>query len=209
MGKYLDKIIKKVRISKKLFIFLIALVFVGIASGAIFSSILNESDKALVSEYLNNFMTDISNNKIVTNTSFLNTSIFTSGFALLIWLFGVSVIGIIFILPFIFIKSFILGFTIGCIITNFKVKGILISFIYIIPHQIINILIYILISSYAIIVSMKLIKSLKSKKVFDFKKIMNRYTFILVFSEIVLFMSSLYETYALPYVIKLAIKLIK
>lgn len=209
MKKQLDKLIKKVKINKRLFVFLIALVIVGVASGAIFASILSESDKVLVSKYLNNFIDDLRNSKFVNNTSLFNISIFSSGFAFLIWLFGISVIGIVFILPFIFIKSFILGFTIGCIVINFKLKGILISFIYIIPHQIINILIYILVSSYAIIVSMKLIKSLKNKKVFDFKKIMNKYTFILFFSEIVLFASALYETYALPHVIKLAVKLIK
>ena len=208
MKKHLDKLKKQVRINKNLFVFLSVLVIVGITSGAIFSSLLSSSDKALVKDYLNNFIKEI-NEGTLKNVSLTDTILLTSGFTFLIWIFGISVIGIVFIIPFLFIKSFILGFTIGSIIINLKFKRMIISLIYIVPHQIINILIYILVSSYAIIVSYKLIKSFKDRKVFDFKKIMNRYTFILIFSEIALIISGLYETYIAPYIIKYALKIIK
>jgi len=209
MKKRLDKLKKNIKINKNLFVFLAVLVIIAVTSGAIFSSILSQSDKALVKEYMNDFLKELETGNITNSSSLINTLTFTSGFTFLIWIFGISIIGIILIIPFLFLKSFILGFTIGSIITNFKFKGIILSFIYIMPHHIINILIYILISSYGIIVSYKLMNSFKNKKVFDFKKIMNKYTYILIFSEILLIISGIYETYAVPYIIKFVLKIIK
>lgn len=209
MKKYLDKLKKKIKVNSNLFVFLAVLTIVGVASGAIFSSLLSQSDKALVTTYMNDFFKKLETGDVANSSSLINTLTFTSGFTLLIWIFGISIIGIVLIIPFLFFKSFILGFTIGSIITNFKLKGIILSFIYIMPHHIINILIYILISSYGITVSYKLMSSFKNKKVFDFKKIMNKYTFILLFSETLLIISGIYETYAVPHIIKFALKIIK
>jgi hypothetical protein len=89
------------------------LILIGISSGAIFSSVLSDTDKSMVSSYLNNFFSGVENNSFITGSSFLNTLIFSVGFGLLIWLFGLSVIGVLFILPFLFIKSFVLGFSLG------------------------------------------------------------------------------------------------
>lgn len=209
MKKYIKNLSSNIKVNKNLFVFLIVLVFVGVMSGAILSSILNKNDSKLVSDYLNNFLTSVNNNKIDYSSSFVNTSVFSLGTSLLIWIFGVSIIGTLLILPIIFIKSFILGFSIGSIIINFKFKGVFLSLIYIIPHNVINILIYILVSGYAIILSFKLLNSMKNKKVFDFKKIMNRYTYVLVFSLIILFLTSLYEVFILPKLICFVSNLIK
>lgn len=209
MRKYMDKLKKKIYVNKNLFVFLLVLVLVGVGAGAIFSLILNENDKELVTEYLNNFMTNVSNNKLEFSTSFFNTIIFTLGFTLFIWIFGISIIGIVLILPFLFIKSFVLGFSIGSIMLNFKLKGVLISLIYIVPHHVINILIYILVSAYAIMISYRIFNSMKNKKNFDFKLFMNKYTFILLFSLLILFLTSLYEVFVLPKLISLIFNLIK
>ena len=209
MKKYLDKLKKKIYFNKNLFIFLLTLVLIGVASGAIFSLLLKDSDKKLVSDYLNEFMLNISNSKMQYKTYFFNNMIFTLGFSLIIWIFGISIIGIILILPFLFIKSFTLGFSIGSILANFKLKGIIISLIYIVPHHVINILIYILISAYAIMISYRMFQSMKDKKIFDFKIIMNKYTFILVFSLVMLFITCLYESFILPEILKLVANLLK
>lgn len=207
MKKYLDKLKRNIKINKTLFVFLTVLVIVGLASGALFASILSETDKKIVSDYLNNFIINIKNNNVSQNL--IDTLTCNLGISIIIWIVGISIIGIILIIPLIYIKSFILGFTIAEIIINFKINGILLSLTYIIPNQIINILVYIIISSYSIMISYKMIKSMKNKNNFNFKNIMNRYTYILIFSLIILFITSLYEVYVLPNILKLAIKFIK
>lgn len=209
MKKYIDKLKNKIKINKNLFVFLLVLVIVGLAAGAVFSSILSSNDKNMVGEYLNNFFINVKNNQLNYNVSLINTLFFNLGFSLIIWLLGISVIGFIFILVFLFIKAFMLGFSIGSIILNFRFKGVLLALGYIIPHQVINILIYILISSYALIVSYRLISSFKGKKTFDFKSIMNQYFYILTFSLIILLFTSLYEVYIVPKIMKLFVILIK
>ena len=209
MKKYMDKLKRRIYFNKNLFLFLIVLVLVGVGAGALFSLILSDGDKKLVTDYLNDFITNISKSNFNFNVSFFNTVIFTLGFALIIWLFGISIIGILFVLPFLFIKSFVLGFSIGSILINFKFKGILLSLAYVVPHHVVNIMVYILISAYSIMISYRLFNKKKKKKNFDFKLFMNKYLFILLFSLSILFISSLYEVFVLPNIMHFIVNLIK
>ena len=209
MKKYMDKLKRRIYFNKNLFLFLIVLVLVGVGAGALFSLILSDGDKKLVTDYLNDFITNISKSNFNFNVSFFNTVIFTLGFALIIWLFGISIIGILFVLPFLFIKSFVLGFSIGSILIKFKFKGILLSLAYVVPHHVVNIMVYILISAYSIMISYRLFNSMREKKNFDFKLFMNKYLFILLFSLSILFISSLYEVFVLPNIMHFIVNLIK
>lgn len=208
MKKYMDKLKSNIRINKNLFVFLVVIIAVGVASGSVFVTVLNDSDKIMVSDYLNNFLNNLNSNNLNYNGTLINTLIFTLGLAILIWLLGISVIGFILILLFLFIKAFALGFSIGSIIINFNFKGILIALAYVIPHHIINLMIYLLISSYALVLSYRLISSFTKKKNFDFKGVFNRYLFILGFSLIILLFSALYEVYLAPSLINMIVNIL-
>ena len=208
MKKYMDKLRSNIRINKNLFVFLVVIIAVGVASGSIFVTVLNDSDKTMVSDYLNNFFNNLNSNNLNYSGTLINTLIFTLGLAILIWILGISIIGFILILLFLFIKAFVLGFSIGSIIINFNFKGILIALAYIVPHHIINLMIYLLISSYALVLSYRLISSFTKKKNFDFKGIFNRYLFILGFSLIILLFSALYEVYLAPSLINMIVNIL-
>ena len=208
MKKYMDKLKSNIRINKNLFVFLVVIIAVGIAAGSIFVTVLNNEDKVMVSDYLNNFLNNLNSNNLNYSGTLVNALIFTLGGALLIWLLGISVIGFILILLFLFIKAFALGFSIGSIIINFNFKGILIALAYIVPHHIINMMIFLLISSYALILSYRLINSFTKKKSFEFKGIFNKYLFVLGFSLIILLISVLYEVYGAPKLINLIVSLL-
>lgn len=208
MKKYMDKLRSNIRINKNLFVFLVVIVAVGVASGSIFVTVLNDSDKIMVSDYLNNFLNNLNSNNLNYNGTLINTLIFTLGLAILIWILGISVIGFALILLFLFIKAFSLGFSVASIIINFNFKGILIALAYVVPHHIINLMIYLLISSYALVLSYRLISSFTKKKNFDFKGIFNRYLFIIVFSLIVLVFSVLYEVYLAPSLINMIVNIL-
>ena len=208
MKKYMDKLKSNIRINKNLFVFLVVIIAVGVAAGSIFVTLLNDSDKVMVSDYLNNFLNNLSTNNLNYSGTLINTIIFTLGATLLIWLLGISVIGFILILLFLFIKAFSLGFSIGSIIINFNFKGILLAGAYIVPHHIINMMIYLLISSYALVLSYRLINSFTKKQSFEFKSVFNRYLFILGFSVVVLLISVLYEVYGAPKLINLIVSIL-
>ena len=208
MKKYMDKLKSNIRINKNLFVFLVVIIAVGIAAGSVFVTVLNNEDKVMVSDYLNNFLNNLNSNNLNYSGTLVNTLIFTLGGAFLIWLLGISVIGFILILLFLFIKAFALGFSIGSIIINFNFKGILIALAYIVPHHIINMMIFLLISSYALILSYRLINSFTKKKSFEFKGIFNKYLFVLGFSLIILLISVLYEVYGAPKLINFIVSLL-
>ena len=209
MKKNMDKLMKKLHFNKSLFVFLFVLVMIGLFSGALFSVVLSDTDKKMVSDYLNNFLVGLSNDDLNISNSFFNTSIFTLGFVLLIWIFGISIVGVLLVLPFLFFKSFILGFSIGSIFINYKFKGIVLALIYVVPHHVINLFIYIIICAYSIMISYRMIICMKNKKSFDFKKYIGKYSFILFFSLAVLVLTTIYEVFLLPYVLKFVFNLIK
>lgn len=208
MKKYMDKLKSNIRINKNLFVFLLVIIAVGIAAGSIFVTVLNNEDKVMVSDYLNNFLNNLNSNNLNYSGTLINTLIFTLGAALLIWLLGISIIGFLLILIFLFIKAFSIGFSIGSIIINFNFKGIIIAIAYIVPHHIINLMIYLLISSYALVLSYRLINSFTKKQAFEFKSVFNRYLFILLFSLIILLLSVLYEVYGAPKLINLIVSIL-
>ncbi len=209
MKKYMDKLKRNIHINKNLFVFLLVIVIVGIVSGSLFSAIISTDDKQLVSDYLNSFFNNAEGDKLNYDTSIINTLILTIGFALVMWILGISIIGFFIVIFMLFMKAFILGFSVSSIIMSFKLKGILLAIGYAFPHHIINILVFILLTAYALIVSFKLIKSITSKKPLDFKTIFNRYITVLVVSIIVLALTSLYEVYMVPKVVGFLTGIIK
>lgn len=203
MKKYMDKLKRNIHINKNLFVFLLVIVIVGIVSGSLFSAIISTEDKQLVMDYLNSFFNNAKVGKLNYDTSIVNTLVLTIGFALVMWVLGISIIGFFIVIFMLFMKTFILGFSISSIIMSFKLKGVLLAIGYAVPHHIINILIFMLLTAYALIVSFKLIKSITSKKPLDFKTIFNRYLTVLIVSVVVLVLTSLYEVYIVPNVISL------
>ncbi len=207
MKNIIRNIYSKIRINKSLFIFLIIIVIIGLITGSIFSLLMDNNDKELVTNYLANFFNTIKNNELNYNLTFSNTLFFTLGFALLIWLLGISIIGFLIIILLLYLKAFILGFVSSSIILNYKFKGIFFDIAYLFPHQIINMMIFILISAYALIVSFKLIEVIAKKKTLDFKNIINKFLFILIFSLFILLLTSLYEVYIVPKLLNLILKI--
>lgn len=207
--KYLDKLKSIVKINKKLVNCFVILMVIGIIFGSIFMVILNDTDKSLIKDYYNNFISNVNNNTL--NYFFsLKSGMFNNLlYITIIWALGISIIGIPIVIFMFFIKSFILGFSISSIMFNFKLKGCLLSFVSIFPHQIINFIVYIIITIYSISFSIRLINSIIKKKQIDFKLLMNKYLKILIISVILIILSILIETFITPILIKIIIPIIK
>lgn len=203
MKKIMDKFFEMLKINKRIFIFLLVIIVLGIISGAIFSVMISNEDKTMVADYLNNFFNKLNSNTLNYKNSFLNCFVFTVIFDFIIWLLGISVIGFFVILIMVFLKSFVVGFSVASLIINFRLRGILYSIIYIFPHQVIDFLILIIISSFALIISFKLISCINKKNTLSFKNIINKYILILILSIVVLILTCLYETYMMPFIMKM------
>jgi len=195
--------------NKKLYVFVSILLAIGFISGALFITILSNEDKKLVGETISNFFLQIKNNNIDIIYT-LRTSLTTNLiYIIFIWLLGISIIGIPITIFMIFIKSFILGFSLSSIILKYKLGGTLLSLGYIFPHQILNLVIISFIGLYALKVSLSLIKLITSKKQVNFKLIIKKYFVVLIICVLLSLISSICETFICPNIIKLLSFLIK
>jgi len=207
--KKLDRLKNKVKFDKSLVIFLLVLGIVGLVSGAFFVTVLNNTDTELVKNHLQNFVNNIENGNLDYLYVFKN-NIFTNLFyVLIIWLLGISVIGLPILVIIYFSKTFILGFSIGSIISVYKLKGILFSIVYVFPGQVFNLIAIFILTMYSISFSIKLIYAVFRKKTIDFKFLINKYMLILVICAGVIILTSLYDTFLMPRLVSLLVPFIK
>ncbi len=195
---------------KKLYRIIITLMFFGIISGILFIFFISKESKTKALVSIKNFF-DLMNTSTGINygKSLLNALVNNIGYVLLIWLLGISIIGLPITIILAFMKSFIVGFSISSIISCYKAKGILGAFLYVFPHQIIILFIYLLLSFYSISFSIKLFKSLFLKQTINFRVVMQKYIKILLISLIGIIIVSLYEVFISTYFIKLFTMLLK
>ena len=145
MKKIMDKLLN---VDKKILIFLIIICIIGIITGSVFMTVLSNEDKQTVFTSLNNFISNFE--KLNFKTEISNNLIINLLYALGIWLLGISIIGVPIVIFILFIKSFLLSFTMTSFIMKYKTKGILLGFIYNMPHQILNLVIYLYLGVYSI-----------------------------------------------------------
>ena len=192
----MKKIIKKLK-DKKQFIIIFVICTVAFIIGVLLPSILNEENRKIIQTSLNSFFDTIKNNQLKTNELLFKTLTSNIIIDLILWLLGISIIGISIVIILLGYKSLSLGFTISSIISTYKLNGVIKALIYIVPN-IINLFIFFVISYYSISFSLMLFNYLFRKKEYNKRIIVNRYLKLLVISIIILIFSSVIETYVVP-----------
>lgn len=189
---------------KKLYLFLIGLMVTGLIAGILFWFVISKEDKLLVTKNLTDFFSCIKEGDSINyGASLLNSVVTSLIYVVLIWLLGISIIGLPIILVMMATKSFIVGFSIVGIISSYGLKGIVGAFVYVFPHQIVFLLLLILLGFYASAFCIKLFKYLFLKQMINFKEAMRKYLKILGISCLSVLVISLFETFISTYFIKL------
>ena len=203
-------LLKEIKKNKYKYMFLITIILIGFIMGIIFSNILSYNDHQQISEVLKKYFLGIKNNQDINYlNNFINNFSVNYLYMLAIWIFGLSIIGII-LNPFIlYLKSFIIGLSVGVIISTYGLIGIIGVILYIFPHVLINLIVYLLLSFYGIKLSINLFKALFLKKNFNSSEFMHKYLVILWLSALILLITTLYETFLADFVMKLFTILLK
>ncbi len=208
MNKKLNSGLALILPNKKVNLFVIFIVILGIISGSLFLMVLNDNDKSEVINEISTFMTNINTNNINNLNSFKNSLIEGMILIILSWILGMSIIGVIFNIFFIYMKSFTIGFSISSFILVYKYKGILSSLVYTIPSQLINILIILILGVYTLLFSKYLFKMIFIKdKTVNLGKFFKKYVLVFGICIILCVISALCEAYLLPSLLKVMIKL--
>lgn len=208
MNKKLNSGLAIILPNKKINLFVFFVVILGFISGTIFLLALNETDKDLVVNQITNFIANVNDNNINNLNALKNAFIENIIYVVIIWLFGMSIIGIIFNIFFMYFKGFILGFSLSSFFLIYKYKGLLAGLIYVFPTSIINILITLIIGVYSIMLTIYLWKIIFMRdKSNDIRKFLKKYLLILLICIVLVIISSLCESYLVPSLFKLFIKL--
>lgn len=208
MNKKLSNGLAIILPNKKTNLFVMFVIILGIISGSIFLMVINENDKSTVINQITTFMKNINDNNINNFNALKSAIIENLIFIILVWILGMSIIGVIFNIFFIYMKGFMIGFSISSFILTYKYKGIIASIIYAFPTSVINIIVALILGSYSIIFTINLWKVIFMKdKNYNTGRFFKKYLLTLGITTILVMLSSVTESYLVPSIFKVIIKL--
>lgn len=128
--KIKQTIIEHVANNRKEYIIIVLLFIIGIFLGVFFVNNMQESSKEEIQSYINNFIEKMKNLQNIDNMSLLKNSITQNIiFAVLIWFFGTTVIGLPIVFGLVLYRGFCLGYTVSSFIAILGIgKGIVFIF---------------------------------------------------------------------------------
>ena len=129
--KFRDIILKHILNNKKEYIIVTLLFIIGIFVGVFFVNNLDENSRSSVQEYLNNFVEKFKQIEKLDNVSLLKTSIIQNIiFAVILWFFGTTVIGIPIVFGIIIYRGFCFGYTISVCVSIMGIsKGLIFTLV--------------------------------------------------------------------------------
>lgn len=191
--------------SKNLFIFLVSFSILSFIIGILFYFLVSSDDKSSInSVVINNFKIKSSYNYLL----ILKNSLLSNTYNIfLIWVLGISVIGIIGVLFIYFCELFSLGFTTSAMFYTYKGRGILAFLCYAFPSKIIYVILLFLITYFAIKISYKVFRLCFTNDDINIKLEIKKYFKVLLFVWILVVCVSILSVFVDPIFIKLFTKL--
>ena len=200
--KYLDKELKK---EKNILLFNFIIFTIGLTLGTLFINFITNADKTLLIEQLETYLSNV--NKLSSDVYGLNLfidNIINNGTQLLIiFVLGISMIGVLAVIFILFFKGFMLGATLSAFLLKYKLKGILGAFLYVFPCYVLNIFIYIFLCYFAVKSCIKFLKAFFKKDRLDFKCFLGKYLLSFIISISLITIISLIDAYLTPYLLKI------
>ncbi|MDF2556715.1 MAG: spoIIM [Bacillales bacterium] len=187
-----------------IFIFVLSLFVVGVMFGAVIVNSLGLEQKQDLFEYLTKFFNEFGGSSSSPTGGLLLSTFFENiKIVLLIWILGISVIGVPLTLILLFSKGVVIGFTVGFLVNQSGFKGFLLACASVLPQNLIFIPFIILLTSLSIIFSIKLIKRqfLKDREE-KLKSLFLIYIGVLFIGSFVLLATSIIEIYMSPILMK-------
>lgn len=187
-----------------IFAFVVILFLMGVIFGAIVVNSMGATQKQDLFTYLSPFFADVSSGKImVSNRLFLQSFFQNSKFIGLMWVLGISIIGLPIILILLFIKGIVVGFTVGFLVNQMRWKGFMLAFVSILPQNLIIIPIYMIMAVLSMSFSLIMIKNQFMKKYGQpISPLFKRYMFALIISMIFISAASGVEAFLSPGLMK-------
>lgn len=203
MNRIINRAKKNITAQKKKYLFLVTIILIGIISGFLFIFFISKEDKSLVKLELENFFNYIKLNDINYFDSLINSVSSNLLYLIIIWILGISIVGMPVIIFLLFFKGFVFGFSFSSIVVNYGVKGFLLATGYQMPHHLLMLACIILLGFYAINFSVRLFRILFLKENINLSMYFKKYNKIFLICIFIGLLCSILETFLSPVLINL------
>lgn len=197
----MKKLILEIK-QNKLLLLLTILAIVFTIIGIFFPAILTEANKELIKNNIIEFINKIDNNEI----NYLSALFYSSWNNILVtfilWILGISLIGIPFIIIIYIFKCFLTGFSFTSILITYGVKGSITAMIYSIPNTL-NSFGSLLLSYYALSFSITIYKCIFKRENKNWSTITKQYIKLGIFFLLYTIIISVIESYITPNILRL------
>ncbi|MFD1738784.1 stage II sporulation protein M [Bacillus salitolerans] len=187
-----------------IYLFVSILFMMGIIFGAIVVNSMSISQKQDLFLYLSRFFGQVSQGEFASaNEMFLQSYFHQLKYIGLMWILGISIIGLPVILVLLFLKGIVVGFTVGFLVNQLGWNGFVLSVVAVLPQNIIIIPAFVIIGTVAISFSLRLIGQLFVKRTnLPFKQLFAKYVGLAFVICCVVGFASAFEAYSSPMLMK-------
>lgn len=187
-----------------LYLFIAVLFFMGIVFGTLIVHSLGYQQRADLFYYFQQFLVELDKDEALDVRYVLFQNFFHYlKYTGIIWILGLSIIGLPIILIMLFLKGVFIGFTIGFLVHQLGAKGFAFSLVAVIPQNVIIVPTILVLSVLSISFSLKLIAYLFGHKGYQHKPNIPKYVGVMFWVALLVFKVSLFQTYISPLLMKM------
>ncbi|MDQ0175055.1 stage II sporulation protein M [Bacillus chungangensis] len=198
-------IARHVREYSSIYLFIMVLFLMGVIFGAIIVNSLSLSQKGDLFFYLNQFFDQVAEGKVAQSDDLFRLSFWHNAKYLgLIWILGISIIGLPIILILLFLKGIVVGFSVGFLVHQMGWNGFLLAFVAVLPQNLFMIPLFIYMSAISVGLSLLIIRKIFMKKTFTFPIMPVMMRYLIAFILVIAFVGAAagLEAYLSPYMMK-------
>jgi stage II sporulation protein M len=209
-----NPLIQHVQAHSSIYLFIITLFLMGIIFGAIVVNSLSFAQKEDLYFYLSKFFSEIEGGRITSAEELFRQSFLHNVKYLgLIWILGISIIGLPLIFVLLFMKGVVVGFSVGFLVNQMGWSGFLLSFVSVLPQNIIIIPAFIFIGVISASFSLTLIRKIfvrhSASMQFQIIPFLSRYVIFFVIAVGIVTIAASIEAYLSPNLMEAVISRIK
>jgi stage II sporulation protein M len=193
--------------NRPIYLFTTVLFLIGIVFGAIVVNSLSLTQKHDLYMYLSQFFGQVSEGQLANPSEMFSQSFahYAKYFGLM-WILGLSIIGLPIILILLFIKGVVVGFTVGFLVNQMGMSGFFLSFVSIMPQNFILVPAFIIVGTASVSFCLKMIRQQFMKKTNTpiFPQFI-KYSMLILCVGAALAFASAFEAYVSPVLMKFVI----
>ncbi|MGC4376433.1 stage II sporulation protein M [Fictibacillus sp. Mic-4] len=210
---HVNKIKRSIRLhvqeNYSLYAFVTVLFLMGIIFGAVIVNSLTDAQRHDLFTYVSRFFGQVSDGNFARAADMFHQSYsYYLKYVAIMWLLGLSVIGLPIILILLFVKGIVVGFTVGFLVNQMGWHGFLLSFVSVLPQNLVLVPCFIIVTAASISFSIKMIRKQFMKRTNEpFFPSFLKYSCLIIGMGIFLIIVSAFEAYVSPGLMKSVISL--